>query len=491
MIRNKGIIVLLIATAVTMSNVGQVYVFAEEINEVSQVNEAPYEILRTQTHESRYIKGGAEEIKYFVFHDTQNYNANGAYGEAMNIQNNPAIDASSTTSAKLYGDDKMVIKTMEFDDVDFAVGGGRNDITIYNSISYEISVAHGVDFHKAVAVAIDYFRKVIKPLYPDIQVVRHYDADTEVYGPKDCPRLINRETTWWTWEKVKALCENDDPIPFLDYCPVPEEYREFIIDKNDFLYTGDNGGLYVKDVFPMYSIPTIRTFENGQIVETEKKLQIKSSSEEETVEEEVEEKTLLTVKTEENKNQSLVSKIISIFNFKNDETEKESDVVENEIKNDIYISGYVDVDAKSIVEYIMSNNPQVMFTGGLTIENHVENYIEACRIWDINPYTIVPQVNVTGRYTFTGKVSYAQNNFLALKDQDGNFLSFDSNKEGNLAVAQVFAKASGKKVNSPFENKALDIFSRGSCKTLSEFLENLGYNYEAIVGILNTIEKIK
>ena len=477
------------------SPVVNIFVFAETV--ISE--ETPYEFFRFTTHPDRYIPGGITEVKYFVWHDTGNFHA-GARNNAMNFQNNGVDVDSEATSAKIFVDDREVYQMMEWTDVEFAIGESTTDISNYNSISMEVAIGHGVDLHRAVANGIHFFRKVIKPLYPDIQVVRHYDAYSENGSPKNCPQLINGEVSWWTWDRVKELCLNDDPIPFIDYNPVDEENEKFIINKDDYGYYGSDGKWYLKAVYPKKSMSNLREVVDGKIVELSTKTKISINNENkidianntESLDNVENKPKVVSVDSESKK--GVLNSLFNIFGLGNEDSKGEIKDKKNSTKKieSIKINGYKSIDWTPIKDYILKDNPEFEKINGISLDAHLSNYNDACKIEDINPWTIVWEIKMTNSFKFTGIVKSFQNNYGGLRTKSGDFLSFTNNEQGNLAFVQYLKKLTGEKIIfTQFKNLSLDSIPEGEVKTLREFGETLGFEEEFLHGVMTLYKDLK
>lgn len=498
--------VLMVVLVISMIPISNISVFAETI----EAEEVPYEFFRFTTHPDRYVPGGTTEIKYFVWHDTGNFEA-GARNNALNFQNNPVGEGQEATSAKIFIDDKEAYQMMEWTDKEFAIGASTTDIKNSNSISMEVAVGDGVDLHRAVANGIYFFRENIKPLYPDIEIVRHYDAYSEKGGPKNCPQLINTEVSWWTWDRVKELCLNDEPIPFIDYCPVDESNEQFIINKHDYVYQGSDGKWYQKGSFPKRSMPTVREYRDGEIVEISTKSKISFSDEEDEesleINDDIEildttenfgivtfdnnESQVKSVEVKPEPKKSVLSSLFSMFGLaKEDEVDDEKVVDKKESLN---INGYQSIDWTPIKEYILKDNPDFEKINGVTIDTHLSNYDAACQIEDVNPWTIVWEIKMTNSFKFTGLVQSYQNNYGGLRTVSGDFLSFTNNEQGNLAFVQYLKKATGEKiVFSQFKNLALDSIPEvNKLQTLREFGETFEFGNDFIDCVMKLYQDLK
>ena len=139
-----------------------------------------------------------EETKYLVIHTTNNYSETATAQSHWNYWNsNPTANAS----ANFVIDNKEVVECVDIDKMAWHVPKNEwmpeQEVFSYNSIGIEM--CNNIEFEKSMGNTVEFIRSYILPLYPDIKIVRHSDAN----GKQNCPAMEDIE-----WENfLKEIYE--------------------------------------------------------------------------------------------------------------------------------------------------------------------------------------------------------------------------------------------------------------------------------------------
>lgn len=132
-------------------------------------------------------------IEYLVIHDTGNRRI-GANAEAhFNYFNSENRNAS----ADFFVDDEEILQVNDYNkNFTWHCGDGKGQygITNRNSIGIEMCVNSDGDFDKTFENTI-FLVKEIKKVFPNIKVVRHYDASRKI-----CPASLSHNN-WQGWQE--------------------------------------------------------------------------------------------------------------------------------------------------------------------------------------------------------------------------------------------------------------------------------------------------
>lgn len=222
------------------------------------------------TNSSSYsIEDRAEEIKYIVLFEDESYTSNTTACSVFEDRAKREILYSPT----VFIDDSMVIDALDYFEEESS--NSKLNINNNNSIMVYFPVNEGIDYHRAIANFILYYRDELKDKFPNAEIITKTEAmkidDIDVMGVNTNPnKILNANSSWWTLDKILELCSNDELIPFIDYSPVEEKYREFKMNAEDFMEIEWKKGVKytsIKKSLPRFEGTTIRESINSQVVE--------------------------------------------------------------------------------------------------------------------------------------------------------------------------------------------------------------------------------
>lgn len=150
---------------------------------------ASYELLELPTIQYNHPNKSLEEVKYIVIHSTADYGVSAKkYYDVLNT--NPDMNMS----AHFFIDDKDVVQMLPLDIVSWNVGSKTEPkIPCYNENSISVEICVVDNQQQAIQNAADFVNNVLKPQYPNAQIVAH-----RWVKPTLCPAIIPDDETFNT-----------------------------------------------------------------------------------------------------------------------------------------------------------------------------------------------------------------------------------------------------------------------------------------------------
>lgn len=227
------------------------------------------------------IENKVDDIQYIVLRESESYNRY----ETANI----AFKENSHQTPTVFIDDFTILDAMDYAPYEHIASSG-SAINCNNSIEIYFPVNQGVDFHRAVANFVLYYRSELKNKFPNAKLITKTEALNmskleELGMDTNHNKILTANSSWWTFDKIVELCSNEELIPFIDYCPVEDKHSSFNMNPDDYLeYRRINGkeSSIVKESFPVFEGVTIRESINSQIVEIPHEHEESDEIEEET-----------------------------------------------------------------------------------------------------------------------------------------------------------------------------------------------------------------
>lgn len=148
-----------------------------------------YEFIEPPTIQYNHSDAKLNEVKYIVIHSTADYGVSAKkYYDVLNT--NPDMNMS----AHFFIDDKDVIQMLPLDIVSWNVGSKTEPkIPCYNENSISVEICVIDNQQQAIQNAADFVNNVLKPQYPNAQIVAH-----RWVKPTLCPDIIPDDETFNT-----------------------------------------------------------------------------------------------------------------------------------------------------------------------------------------------------------------------------------------------------------------------------------------------------
>lgn len=372
-----------------------------------------------------------EEVKYLVIHETANESEHADAEAHYNLVDNDHDDY--IYSYAFVVDENKAIQMAPIDARTTHTKSG-NGITNNNAIGIEMCVNKGANYEETVKNTIKLIRDEILPVYPDIEIVQHYDA----YG-KDCPSKLRKSGRWndfidaiydkrktevvlgWEEEVVQqkttvdsATANNNDTTKLTkkekklkEKEGKVNEIETLLLNKEEELKNAENGLSIQKED----KIQELNNLEKEEIKKIEdkynkqiKELEDKMKSEVETKSNEFDKKESEEIKKIEedytknnkiyqkeiedlkkdlekaqkeyekqiDKNKSIIEKITDIFNVNKEETVKKQEVKETVVK----VVENENIDIQKKFQTSLGVTPEVVETKEIVGEVKTEEQIE-------------------------------------------------------------------------------------------------------------------
>lgn len=131
-----------------------------------------------------------DKTDFIVIHTTNNTSPTATAQAHFNFWNNtPNVNVS----ANYVVDENEIVKCIGLDKISYGVGTNEwkeNQVAFnFNSINIEMCVNDGANFEQTKANTIKFLKDVVIPMYPNAQVIRHFDAT----GKETCPDMSQVE----------------------------------------------------------------------------------------------------------------------------------------------------------------------------------------------------------------------------------------------------------------------------------------------------------
>lgn len=140
-----------------------------------------YSLYQPKTINYNHSNEKLEDVKYIVIHSTADYGVTAKkFYDVLN--SNPDMNMS----AHFFIDDKDIVQMLPLDIVSWNVGSKTEPkIPCYNNNSISVEICEVENQEQAIKNAVDFVRNVLKPQFPNAQIVAH-----RWVKPTLCPSII-------------------------------------------------------------------------------------------------------------------------------------------------------------------------------------------------------------------------------------------------------------------------------------------------------------